>query len=97
MIDQLLSTQPNVCFSYAAAFRINLCIFFPVWLPTVKDAKCGYPAACNATETILIHRQLLGKGNFFGKLCDTLKTNNVIPTSFFILGLDFITIFASII
>ncbi|CAG7835285.1 unnamed protein product [Allacma fusca] len=46
-------------------------------LHIVKDAKCSYPAACNAVETILIHRQLLTKGNFFGRLCDVLKSNDV--------------------
>ncbi|CAG7730261.1 unnamed protein product [Allacma fusca] len=46
-------------------------------LHIVKDAKCNYPAACNAVETILIHKELLNKGNFFKKLCDFLKSNNV--------------------
>jgi len=46
-------------------------------LHIIKDAKVSYPAACNAVETILIHRQLLNKGNFFTRLCDALKANNV--------------------
>lgn len=40
------------------------------------DAKCDYPAACNAMETLLIHKSHLS-GGLFHKLIEDLKQNNV--------------------
>lgn len=42
----------------------------------VVDSKCDYPSACNAMETLLIHRSLVHT-NFFSKLCNELKENKV--------------------
>ncbi|XP_064599761.1 delta-1-pyrroline-5-carboxylate synthase-like [Liolophura sinensis] len=42
----------------------------------VRDSKCDYPAACNAMETLLIHKSLLGTAAF-DDICDTLRDQNV--------------------
>ena len=47
-----------------------------VLVATVVDAKCDYPAACNAMETLLIHSALLNTPNL-QTLINTLKQNQV--------------------
>jgi len=42
----------------------------------VRDAKCNYPAACNAMETLLIHQDLLHT-SVFKQLNDTLVAEGV--------------------
>lgn len=56
-----------------AIIHLSIYMFFNL---LAVDSKCDYPAACNAVENILIHRDLIGT-NLFHRLIATLRDHKV--------------------
>ena len=51
-------------------------LLFGILVSAVLDSKCDYPAACNAMETLLIHRDHV-RTKLFDDIIQKLKANKV--------------------
>ncbi|KAF7286716.1 hypothetical protein GWI33_004340 [Rhynchophorus ferrugineus] len=67
----VMGHSEGICHTY-----VDKCMEQEKALKIIKDAKTDYPAACNATETILLHKDLM-EGDFFAALCCMLNDAGV--------------------
>lgn len=66
----VLGHADGICHTYVDRdFDMDIAI------PVCLDAKTQYPAACNATETLLVHRS--AAPDFLPKMCEAFKTAGV--------------------
>lgn len=68
-IGLLASLRPCYCLNYWLNMENAL-------FHAVKDSKCDYPAACNAMETLLLHKSLLNTP-LFDEMIEMMKANKV--------------------
>uniref|UniRef100_A0A3Q0R751 Delta-1-pyrroline-5-carboxylate synthase n=1 Tax=Amphilophus citrinellus TaxID=61819 RepID=A0A3Q0R751_AMPCI len=73
----VLGHSEGICHVYIDSdASIDKAIDITVVINFGKHSKCDYPAACNAMETLLIHRDLL-RTPMFDQIIDMLRTEEV--------------------
>jgi glutamate-5-semialdehyde dehydrogenase len=66
----VLGHAEGVCHIY-----VDRCVDEELALRVIEDAKTDYPAACNAVETVLVHREIAAE--FLPKLAEHLRARGV--------------------